>query len=291
MAVATISKFDKLMVVLNAIKAAGSNGINRSDLIGKTSESLGVGYGSIDLYVQELCEKGKVRKQKLGPSKFSGVKYIFIDPSVKIEKSKKETTAVDETVKTTDHVDDLSGRYGETRNNEGYPDPTASSAVGSNDMPVRGEIWSRSTANGETHDFLVIASNGSFVTGIQLKDVTYYLSDTELEHHFESKRGKTYYYDPVRLTTVPVKYFKETMQSTSKEEYSKVISEINRYLGFVAAEPKTVEVVKEVPVEVVKEVEVPVGDSEEIDRLKSQVRVLEAKISVYKECIQAFGNK
>jgi hypothetical protein len=284
------------MLVLNTIKATGSDGIKRAELLEKTCESLAVSYGTVDTYVQELCEKGKVRKERLGSSKFDGVKYIFIDPTVKLEATKKEETVV-ESVTTTDHVDDLNGRFSSGKNDEGYPDPTASAVIESesSDIQIRGEIWSRRDSKGDTHDFLVVASNGTFVTGIQLKTAVYNdITDEELAHHFESKRGITYYYDPVRLTTIPAKFCKATRQATSKEEYNKVISEINRYLGFVAAEPKTVEVVKEVPVEVVKEVvkevEVPVGDSDEIDRLRNQIRVLEAKISVYKECIQAFGN-
>ncbi len=284
------TKFDRQMMVLNLIKESGEEGIKRYDLRKKA----GLSDATIWRVVSDLIEKGVVRRESAGKSIHDGVKYIFIDRTVNLEAPKKEETVV-ESVTTTDHADDLNGRFGSGKNDEGYSDPTASSVIEneSKDVQIRGEIWSRKDSKGDTHDFLVFASNGTFVTGIQLKTANYELSDEELAHHFESKRGITYFYDPVRLTTVPAKFCKATRQTTSKEEYNKVISEVNRYLGFVAAEPKTVEVVKkvEVPVEVIKEVEVPVGDSEEIDRLKNQIRILEAKVSVYKECIQAFANK
>lgn len=244
-----MDKFDRQTRLIATIKAAGNSGILKNDL-----EPLVTSTGTFSRDIAELIEKGKIKRSRVG----NQMAYFFIDSTKGLNNMK-------------------------SLNHEGYSDPTATAAVDSCECKMPGEIWSRKVNNGDTHDFLVIQSSDDFVTGVQLYDDTYYVnSDKKYICEFYSNAGKHYRYDCSRITTAPGKYFMNSYQSISQNDFEHVKESFAKYLdiGF-HLEDKVVEKIVEVPVKT---------NDEDTTELKQQIAILEAKIEVYKEAFAAFGS-
>lgn len=186
-------------------------------------------------------------------------------------------------------VEESEPRYGDSKNDEGYPDPTMAAVLFKNgefgrEMPA-GEIWSckRQKDSFESIDVLVLAKYNTTVTCIPFHRDPGILYDAErVQCRSISFKGKMAMVNIARVCSKPVKWFEQKVGQLDPEELSKVRAYIGEYLGVAGVGVKVIEVpvvkVEEKPVEVK-----PVGyTQEQVDAMIEAAREAE-RIATYKE--------
>ncbi len=172
-------------------------------------------------------------------------------------------------------------RYGDSKNEEGYNDPTAYFAFEQNGKGHGGEIWDIEKADHSMVPVLVINGTKSVCQVV-------YLYSSEILGVPDCKSFKcgsrTWYYEPVSLTTRKQRYLYKKRGMLEINEFNKVRGSIMDILGMpnrVIEIPVEVEKIVEIekPVEVEKIVEKPMdipddlaGALNELGELRDEVK-------------------
>lgn len=167
-------------------------------------------------------------------------------------------------------------RYGDGKNEEGYNDPTAYFAFEQNGKGHGGEIWDIEKADHSMVPVLIINGTKSVCQIV-------YLYSSEILGVPDCKSFKcgnrTWYYEPVSLTTRKQRYLYKKRGMLEINEFNKVRGSIMDILGMpdrVIEIPVEVEKIVEKPVEVEKIVEKPmdIPDSilDELGELRDDVK-------------------
>lgn len=310
---AKTSQKEKLEFILDTLKEANGKLVKADDLCG----AMDVTKGSLRNYISKL--------RQLYPTHIFGTRHrdghsngwYWIDMPTKENEAVEEEPAMSESI--IEAGDMIIDRYPDTKNDEGYADPTAYAAMKSFEPEFdktgkSSEIWSFNTASGSIADYLVVADRGrTFVTAIpayrskeEMKDPkelfnTYPVKDTET--------GRTWYCNFKRLGSKPIKYLYTKEGSISKEDLFSIRANIAAYLELGNIDwkntlvEKVVYVTKEVPVEVPVEkvvekiVEVPIeretiacrnGISEEEVQKRIKQALTEQAATIYRDILEKF---
>lgn len=174
-------------------------------------------------------------------------------------------------------------RYSETKNIEGYSDPTASSAIKGlltiSDktmiMPRPGDVWNVKRSNSTDYElYIVLAVNVDKQTATCIKYSKEDLADT----------------CDICLFTKPLKYFVSTSRSWTMplSFMTKVKERIGEFLDIPVKEvEKIVEVEKEVPVEVEK----PAVNTGLYTKAEVDLMLLKQKADIYEECFRMMAGE
>lgn len=254
--------------MVSLLKKNGRKGVKRQEFLENTGVSKAVITRDlrylIDTYPDRIAKKG------LGSS---GTTYFWIE---------------------TGNVVDTPDRYGEGKNDEGYSDPTAATAMKNIDVKQKtGDVWEVNASNGLVETYLVLAATEKYSTCIQLylkyKDTPE--SERAVLKNVSFIPGYLAYYNPTKLFTKPNRYFLDQIGGLSVKEIDLVKHAVNDYLKITPV--KEVEVKVEVPVEkeVIKEVEkiveVPVEpereESSDILALKHEIELAKQKAAIYED--------
>jgi len=182
-------------------------------------------------------------------------------------------------------------KYSGNRNDEGYADPTGSSAIGSTPpqnasgfvTPKAGDVWDVKCASGGIGKFLVLAVN-------ELIDGRDYVTCVEYkpEHEMMLESCK-------KLYCKPAKYFIERVWGTPLSLLTEYKNVIRSYLD-IDPEEKVVEKIVEVPVEKIVEVpEVRVAEPVTSGKLYTQeeldMEIVKMRADIYKECLYLMAGR
>ncbi len=124
-------------------------------------------------------------------------------------------------------------RYPITKNDEGYPDPTAALAImNSEGNHMLGEIYEFKNSVGYSK-FLVIASTEHHVTGYMLYEEYDEISEAEKPAVVKVNTGDSvWFYNPKRIFTKPSKYCLDRLCELSDKEKAILTDKVRDYLGF-----------------------------------------------------------
>ena len=133
-------------------------------------------------------------------------------------------------------------RYPITKNDEGYPDPTAALAIMNTEgNHMLGEVYEFKNSVGYTK-FLVIASTEHHVTGFVLYETYEEIPESEKPAIVKAVVGDyTWFYNPKRIFTKPSKYCLEKMGELDEKAKALLISKVRDYLGFEQEDSARVE--------------------------------------------------
>lgn len=199
------------------------------------------------------------------------------------------------------HSPFLKNRYEKTnKNNEGYPDMTAKSAISNVNGtankdwidPDPGEIWLTEESSGKKSYFFVLSSDSGVVPGIKLYDIKETINPETIARSIRVKLGAvTYIGDCARITYKPKKYLVRRARAFQPDEIGKVRKEVADALGIIFFRTEKVEVPVEKVVEKVVEKEVPVEkivyrDKEEIPAPEGYISKTEAEIQDLKHQLE-----
>lgn len=138
-------------------------------------------------------------------------------------------------------------RYGAGKTDEGYPDPTAATAISGSPKDIRpGDIWDTSTPLGEKKMSLVVAEYAGSVTILEIRKYDKYY-DQATDVRFCMSDGETYYVKPRRPVTLPASRCKAGKATLRDKIFERIREEMGAYLGCFVE--KVVEKVVEKPVE------------------------------------------
>ena len=199
------------------------------------------------------------------------------------------------------HSPFLKNRYEKTnKNNEGYPDMTAKSAISNVNgtankdwiNPDPGEIWVTEESSGKNSYFFVLSSDSGVVQGVKLYDIKETINPETIARSIRVKLGAvTYVGDCARITYKLKKYFVRRARGFQPDEIGKVRKEVADALGIIFFRTEKVEVPVEKIVEKVVEKEVPVEkivyrDKEEIPVPEGYISKAEAEIQDLKHQLE-----
>lgn len=199
------------------------------------------------------------------------------------------------------HSPFLKNRYEKTnKNNEGYLDMTAKSAISNVNGtankdwidPDPGEIWLTEESSGKNSYFFVLSSDSGVVPGIKLYDIKETINPETIARSIRIKLGAvTYIGDCARITYKPKKYLVRRARAFQPDEIGKVRKEVADALGIIFFRTEKVEVPVEKVVEKVVEKEVPVEkivyrDKEEVPAPEGYISKTEAEIQDLKHQLE-----
>lgn len=166
-------------------------------------------------------------------------------------------------------------RYGDNKNEEGYNDPTAYFAFEQNGKGHGGEIWDIEKADHSMVPVLIINGTKSVCQVV-------YLYSSEILGVPDCKSFKcgsrTWYYEPVSLTTRKQRYLYKKRGMLEINEFNKVRGSIMDILGMPDR-------VIEIPVEVEKIVEKIVKKPVEVEKIVEVEKVVEKPMDIPKELL------
>ena len=133
-------------------------------------------------------------------------------------------------------------RYPITKNDEGYPDPTAALAIMNTEgNHMLGEVYEFKNSVGYTK-FLVIASTEHHVTGYVLYETYEEIAESEKPAVVKvTVDDYTWFYNPKRIFTKPSKYCLEKIGELDEKAKALLISKVMDYLGFEQEDSARVE--------------------------------------------------
>ena len=133
-------------------------------------------------------------------------------------------------------------RYPITKNDEGYPDPTAALAIMNTEgNHMLGEVYEFKNSVGYTK-FLVIASTANHVTGFIMYESYEEIAESEKPSVVKVAVGDyTWFYNPKRIFTKPSKYCLEKLGDLDEKAKSLLISKVRDYLGFEKEDSEKIE--------------------------------------------------
>ena len=191
-------------------------------------------------------------------------------------------------------------RYSDTKNDEGYSDPTAYQAMKAMRSESHdGEIWSVSNNYGGEDIVLIVSSEGKGAAGVKLyrefAGRPYYPVEIKLN-------GYVYTGDALRITSFTVGKLTTRIGELEKVKFARVLAAVAAALHIPSVQKavekrievpvekvveKLVEKKVEVPVEVEKivekRVEVPVKQDD--DALMHELQIMQAKLDIYKDIV------
>ena len=277
--------------MIEALKKAGNEGLTRGDL----SKDLGVSGQSITNYLRSINKmSSRIRVVKTGNNErlFWGEESAAvssdISEEVKTEPEKKPAVDLSE-------ID----RYKETKNDEGYGDPTAYAAMKSMDIRFKpGDIWINDY-NGLAETYFVLAATTKAVTCVPLVKSLDKVPECERADMVPLRYSSmvNYYFNPTKIYTKPARYFKERVGYFGKA-FELVSGKVNAYLKLCPVDRVEVPVVidrdippvekiveKEVKVEVPVEIEVEKIVYKDDPELKNRLAELEKELRETKELL------
>ena len=176
-------------------------------------------------------------------------------------------------------------RYSGNRNDEGYADPTASSAIGNTPSqnasgfvtPKAGDVWDVRCSTGKTEKYIIIAINDEDEYATCIK----YCPEAE-----DMKKSCK------KIYSKPLKYFEERTWGTPLSQLTKYKNMIRDYLG-IDAEVRVEEKIKIERVEV--PVEIPVVQEGCVectsDKIYTQADMDRTRADIYKECLYLMAGR
>ena len=180
-------------------------------------------------------------------------------------------------------------KYSGNRNDEGYADPTASSAIGSTlsqntsgfVTPKAGDVWDVRCSTGKTEKYVVMAINDEEEYATCIK---YYPEAEDMKKSCK------------KIYSKPLKYFEERTWGTPLSQLTKYKNLIRDYLGIdpeVKVQEKIVEKVKIEKVEV--PVDIPVAQEGRVectsDKIYTQSDMHRMRAGIYKECLYIMAGR
>ena len=273
LAVADQKLRDEYLVEL--IKTSGKKGVTSTII----ADDIGISRNNATRYMKKFLESHpEISSVSGGPG--TATSYVWAEP----EKPTRLT-----------HSPFLKNRYEKTnKNNEGYTDMTATTAIRNADRsdmliaPKPGEIWCTEESNGKNSYIFILSYDGNAAQCIKFYDVKEFSSPETLRRPVRVTLGAvTYIGDSGRVTYKPKKYFLRRARCSKEEELMKVRKDVADALEISAFRIEKVEVpgperIVEVPGPeriVYKPLEVPEGC---VDAKDAKISALEEQVKIWK---------